>query len=253
MGSAAGATGELDVFDAGRCCGGYALGVAVGRRFGEVIRSRMSRDLVLRQQLLPFASTAQAEPLLAALRAANSARYPQYWDELVGTADGSGVPLLHIMLVNFRKEILPFIPKEDHDREEEADDDCSDVLVVSESMAIAAHNEDANVALLGHTYVVKATSPDGSSSFTAYTYAGELPSCAFGFNSNGVAFTLDSVPPVHGEIVAGAIARNFVSRDLLEARSLDDAMHVTTDIMHTTHFILITASFSSNIIEWQIN
>ncbi|KAG8053092.1 hypothetical protein GUJ93_ZPchr0001g30324 [Zizania palustris] len=225
MGSAAGATGELDVFDAGRCCGGYALGVAVGRRFGEVIRSRMSRDLVLRQQLLPFASTAQAEPLLAALRAANSARYPQYWDELVGTADGSGVPLLHIMLVNFRKEILPFIPKEDHDREEEADDDCSDVLVVSESMAIAAHNEDANVALLGHTYVVKATSPDGSSSFTAYTYAGELPSCAFGFNSNGVAFTLDSVPPVHGEIVAGAIARNFVSRDLLEARSLDDAMH----------------------------
>jgi hypothetical protein len=84
------------------------------------------------------------------------------------------------------------------------------------------------------SYLVKTTLPDGLS-FTAYTCAGELPSCAFGFNSNGVvikafrisvptagiipagyrfltqAFTLDSVPPVHDEIVAGAIARNFVS------------------------------------------
>jgi len=140
--------------------------------------------------------------------------------------------------------------------EEEADDDCSDVLIVSDSTAIAAHNEDGNVALLGHTYLVRATLPDGLS-FTAYTYAGELPSCAFGFNTNGVvsslhsaflfphqsdsipsklrsleyspvsqAFTLNAVPPVNDEIVAGTIARNFVSRDLLEAKNLEDAMHV---------------------------
>ncbi|KAL6850113.1 hypothetical protein ACP4OV_020740 [Aristida adscensionis] len=227
-----GAGGELDVFDAGRCADGYALGLAVGRRFGGAIRSRMRRDLVLREQLLPFASTAAARPLLAALQAANRERYPRYWDELVGTADGSGVPLLHVILVNFRKEILPFIPKEggrdglpEKEEEEEADVDCSDVLIVSESTAIAAHNEDGSVALIGHTYLVMATLPDGLS-FTAYTVAGELPSCAFGFNSNGVAFTLDSVPPVNEEIVAGAIARNFVSRDLLEATNLEDAIHV---------------------------
>ncbi|RLN24220.1 uncharacterized protein C2845_PM07G39270 [Panicum miliaceum] len=223
-----GTDGELDIFDAGRCADGYALGLAVGRRFADVIRSRMRQDLVLREQLLPFASTAQAAALLAALQAANRERYPRYWDELVGTADGSGVPLLHVILVNFRKEILPFIPKEGgghgREEEEEPDGDCSDVLIVSDSTAIAAHNEDGNVALLGHTYLVRATLPDGLS-FTAYTYAGELPSCAFGFNSNGVAFTLDSVPPVNDEIVAGAIARNFVSRDLLEAKNLDDAMH----------------------------
>ncbi|XP_051223771.1 uncharacterized protein [Lolium perenne] len=125
------------------------------------------------------------------------------------------------------KEIRPFIPKREDDQEpkEEPDDDCSDILMVSESTAIAAHNEDANVALLGHTYIVKATSPDRASSFTAYTYAGELPTCAFGFNSNGVAFTLDSVPPAKCEVAAGGIAVNFVSRDLLEARDIDDAMH----------------------------
>lgn len=61
--------------------------------------------------------------------------------------------LEQVILVNFRKEILPFIPKED-DRKEDPDDDCSDILIVSDSIAIAAHNEDANAALLGHTYVV---------------------------------------------------------------------------------------------------
>lgn len=92
-----GGGGELDVFDAGRCGGGgYELGVAVGRRFGEAIRSRMSGDAVLRRRLLPFASTAPGRALVDALRDANRARYPRYWDEMVGTADGSGVPLLHV-------------------------------------------------------------------------------------------------------------------------------------------------------------
>ena len=55
------------------------------------------------------------------------------------------------MILNFRKEILPFIPKVDKVEEEEVSDDCSDVLVVSDDMAVAVHNEDANVALVGHT------------------------------------------------------------------------------------------------------
>lgn len=57
-----------------------------------------------------------------------------------------------ILLINLRKEILAFIQKEGaKSANSDTSDDCSDVLVVSESMAIAAHNEDANVALVGHT------------------------------------------------------------------------------------------------------
>lgn len=40
------------------------------------------------------------------------------------------------------------------------------------------------------------------------------------------AFTLNSVPPCEDEIAAGGIGRNFVSRDLLEATSIDDALKV---------------------------
>lgn len=55
-----------------------------------------------------------------------------------------------IILLNLRKEILPFVTKEEPTKEP-TDDDCSDVLVVNDAMAIAVHNEDANVALVGHT------------------------------------------------------------------------------------------------------
>ncbi|KAJ3701100.1 hypothetical protein LUZ61_004805 [Rhynchospora tenuis] len=215
--------GALETFHVGPCGSSYEMGYLIGERFSNVIRSRVEKDLILQQQLFPFASTAEGKSLVEALETSNKERYPQYWDELVGTAQGSGVPLLHILLLNLRKEMLPFATKEVLTKEPVVDDDCSDVLVLSDAMAIAVHNEDGNIALVGHTYLVKAVLPSGLS-FTAYTYAGELPSCAFGFNSHGVAFTLNSVPPSKSEIMAGGIGRNFVSRDLLEAYDIDDAL-----------------------------
>ncbi|XAR70221.1 Isopenicillin-N N-acyltransferase [Bertholletia excelsa] len=210
---------SLPIFEIGPCKDGYQMGFLIGRKFSKQIRSRLASDLILQDQLLPHAHT----PLVAALSASNRQKFPRFWEELVGTADGSGVPLLHLILLNFRKEILGCLPKSVANPNVEAAEDCSDVLVVTDSMAVAAHNEDANVALVGHTYMVRATLSNGLC-FTAYTYAGELPSCAFGFNNHGLAFTLNSVPPSEDEIQAGGIGRNFISRDLLEATSMDDAL-----------------------------
>ncbi|PSS11347.1 Acyl-coenzyme A:6-aminopenicillanic-acid-acyltransferase [Actinidia chinensis var. chinensis] len=214
----------LPMFEVGPCEDAYHLGFLIGQRFSKQIRSRLATDLILQNQLRPFAQThPQSQPLIKALSDANQNKLPRYWDELLGTAEGSGVSVLDLILLNFRKEILPFVPNTAKNSKVDTADDCSDVLVVSDSMAVAAHNEDANVALVGHTYLIRATLSNGLS-FTAYTYAGELPSCAFGFNNHGLAFTLNSVPPTEDEIVAGGIGRNFISRDLLEAISMDDAL-----------------------------
>ena len=51
-------------------------------------------------------------------------------------------------------------------------------------------------------------------------------------------FTLNAVPLSPSEIVAGGIGRNFVSRDLLEATSLDIAIQVSIDIFIGCHFTL---------------
>ncbi|KAE9614094.1 hypothetical protein Lal_00016511 [Lupinus albus] len=215
----------LEIFEVGPCKDAYEMGFLIGQRFSQKIKSRVENDLILQNQLRPFAQKADSESLLKPLFHNNQRKFPRYWDELLGTAAGSGVPLLDILLMNLRKEILAFIPKEEiKGFNVDTPDDCSDVLVVDESMAIAAHNEDANVALVGHTYLVKGILSDGVF-FVGYTYAGELPSCAFGFNSHGLAFTLNSVPPAEDEVVAGGIGRNFVSRDILEATGIDDAVN----------------------------
>ncbi|XP_044476281.1 uncharacterized protein LOC123203880 isoform X2 [Mangifera indica] len=213
----------VEIFEVGPCENAYQMGFLIGQRFSNLIRSRLARDLILQNQLLPFAGTPESRSFIKALLENNQNKFPGYWDELLGTAAGSGVPVIEIILINFRKEILPFISKTEISSNVDTADDCSDVLVVNESMAIAAHNEDANVSLLGHTYLIKCKLSNGLS-FMAYTYAGELPSCAFGFNSHGLAFTLNSVPPVEDEIVAAGIGRNFISRDLLEATGINDAL-----------------------------
>ncbi|XP_050230255.1 uncharacterized protein LOC126679300 [Mercurialis annua] len=214
---------QLEIFEVGPCKNAYQTGFLIGQKFSDKIRNRISTDLILQNQLRPFAKSLESKQLIEALTENNRNKFPGYWDELLGTADGSGVPVLDMILINFRKEILPFLPNTGTDSKVETSDDCSDVLVVSDDMALAAHNEDANVALVGHTYIIKGNMSNGQS-FIGYTYAGELPSCAFGFNTHGMAFTLNSVPPTTDEIMAGGIGRNFISRDLLEATSIDDAL-----------------------------
>ena len=65
----------------------------------------------------------------------------------------------------------------------------------------------------------------GARSWTAYTYLGELPSGAFGFNAD-VAFTLNWVGPT--DVVCPGLGRGFVSRALLDAADLDAAVATAT-------------------------
>jgi hypothetical protein len=66
--------------------------------------------------------------------------------------------------------------------------------------------------------------PQQELSWVGFVYAGELPTSAFGFNTAGIGFTLNAVFPAD-PLVPG-VARNFVSRALLEATSIDHAMHI---------------------------
>lgn len=87
---------NLPVFELGPCESGYHLGFLVGQRFTKQIRSRLATDLIFQNQLLPFAKTQQSQPLLRSLSDTNRERFPSYWDELLGTAEGSGVAVLDV-------------------------------------------------------------------------------------------------------------------------------------------------------------
>lgn len=89
---------ELEMFEVGPCESAYQMGFLIGKRFSDTIKSRLDNDLVLRDQLLPFAQAPQSQPLIEALCNNNKTRFPTYWDELVGMAEGSGVPVLEVMI-----------------------------------------------------------------------------------------------------------------------------------------------------------
>ncbi|KAK9862797.1 hypothetical protein WJX84_005916 [Apatococcus fuscideae] len=139
----------------------------------------------------------------------NAAKYPEYFQELEGMAAGSGVSMQEIMLLNFRQELstaggLARSPP-----------DCSDQLLhgSTNGHALLGHNEDNSGDLLNASYFIQADL--GGRQWTAFTYAGELSSTAFGFNDAGVAFTLNALFPTN--VTVPGIGRNFVSRDLLQA------------------------------------
>lgn len=101
----------LELFDVGPCEEPFRLGYLVGRKFSSMIQSRAAADLVLQRQLLPFARTPQAEPLIQAICSANRQRFPAHWEELLGTAEGSGVPVLHVNLPAPSPFLLHLIPR----------------------------------------------------------------------------------------------------------------------------------------------
>jgi hypothetical protein len=73
------------------------MGFLIGQRFSQRIKNRVDADTILQNQLRPFAQTPQSESLLKVLFDNNQRKFPLYWDELLGTAAGSGVPLLDVI------------------------------------------------------------------------------------------------------------------------------------------------------------
>ncbi|XWS38276.1 hypothetical protein CRYUN_Cryun19dG0117800 [Craigia yunnanensis] len=175
----------LEMIEVGPCEDDYQLGFLAG-------------DLILQNHLLPFARTPQTQPLIKALSETNQKKFPRYWAELLGTAEGSGMPVLDIILINFRKEILPFISNTAMNSNADAADDSSDILIVSE--------------LITRTQM-------------SFLWATRMVYFPVRCSDSRTAFTLNSVPPTEGEIVPAGIGRNFVSRDL-EATSIADALAV---------------------------
>ena len=86
----------MEIFEVGPCKSSYEMGYLSGERFSSLIKSRLATDLILQTQLRPYAKTHLAKPLIDSLTENNRSKFPHYWDELGGIAEGSGVPVLDV-------------------------------------------------------------------------------------------------------------------------------------------------------------
>jgi len=191
----------------------FDVGRAMGQRFADKIHLALDRYDFFQQQLLPFHRTAEGQRVFSQMLEINRARYPDYIYELEGLAQGAGRDFDELFLVNARGEYAAWVSIE-------AGRGCSDCAVVAAEAALIGHNEDADPAFRGNMYLVRAQ-VENKPTFTALAYPGFLCGNAFGMNDAGICFSVDHVRP---EEIRPGLARQFIARSLLEARSIDDAI-----------------------------
>ena len=145
--------------------------------------------------------------------------YPSYVEELIGMSEGANVSFVDVFCNNLILEMTSLKNPPGHIG---GVDDCSDYSMCTNEFCGVAHNEDDASPSLNKTAMIAATFGTDGHRFVGFTYLGDLTSGAFGFNSYGIAFTLNWVGPTN--VLRGGIGRGFVSRSMLDARSLDDAI-----------------------------
>jgi predicted choloylglycine hydrolase len=193
------------------------VGFAIGKRFAVQIHRALSSYRFFQEKLLPYHRTPEGQIRYEALLELNRVRYPDYLAELEGLARGAECPFEELFLVNMRGEYDGYLqglePR-----------GCFDCSLVTDETVLTGHNEDGSPAFRGNMYLVHAK-VEGKPGFTALSYPGFLCGNAFGFNAEGVCFSVDAVRP--RDIRVG-VGRHFIARSLLEARSLDDAIQRVT-------------------------
>eukprot|EP01061_Rhynchopus_euleeides_P017072 TRINITY_DN2844_c0_g1_i1.p1 TRINITY_DN2844_c0_g1~~TRINITY_DN2844_c0_g1_i1.p1 ORF type:complete len:382 (+),score=145.74 TRINITY_DN2844_c0_g1_i1:66-1211(+) len=202
----------------------YRFGLDMGREFSDIIATRMAANSRLQDHVLPFLRTNNGSRVYQTLHDSHSKRYPLYMQELHGVATGAGQDFASIFAMNLVQEFLLFAPNSTS-----AEDQCSDYVVhdTSARSHFILHNEDSVLADRGCTFLAKVRF--GEKSFTAYTYAGDLPTGAFGFVSGKFAFTLNKVPPSTPDLSQSGAGRGFVSRALLDAAGYADGLRVVRE------------------------
>ena len=188
------------------------VGFAIGQRFAAQIHRSLDAYRFLQEQVLPYHRTPEGQARYQQLLELHQIRYPDYFAELEGIAQGSRRSFEDLLLVNLRGEYRGYLPG------------CSDCALVTDDAALIGHNEDGAPSFRGSMYLVHAK-VEGKPAFTALSYPGFLCGNAFGFNAEGICFSVDHVQPRNGGV---GVARHFIARSLLEARSLDDAIKRAT-------------------------
>ncbi|DAZ98337.1 TPA: hypothetical protein N0F65_007144 [Lagenidium giganteum] len=205
----------------------YEFGFQLGSRFKDKIHDRIRVHTQLQQRILPYYATEAGKALYASFLESHERTFPDYVDEIRGIAEGSDTEFETLFLLNLVEEFGDAIPTAfvTTPATEQKVLRCSDIVLTAPHLRVVTHNEDSGASDVNRTAMVTAQIGDAPK-FVAFTYLGDLPTGAFGFNSHGIAFSLNFVQP--SDTLAGGLGRGFISRDLLAAIDTNDAIQRIT-------------------------
>jgi isopenicillin-N N-acyltransferase-like protein len=188
-----------------------ALGRQIGEAAREEIRGFCEVALSLVNKSIRVSRKAADEVIAATLRSAELYS-PDMVEELRGMAEGAGVPLPDIMLLQIRNQLQP-----------DADAGCTSLSLTggsgSRSGGIVAQNWDNDPALQPFTLVITRR-PAGKPALMNVTQAGLI--AYIGFNEAGIGVCLNTLPaPSRRQ----GVPHYFTVRGIYEAESLSEAVH----------------------------
>ncbi|CAF1370272.1 unnamed protein product [Rotaria sp. Silwood1] len=172
----------------------YKCARDIGIACRELIKKRIENDRLYLTPMFNFVRTIDGLKLHQGFIEIIRKTFPWYWDEILGLADGSEIPLEQLLVLNFENETqtayrLYEAEQMNHQQEDEESGakGCSTVLInrLDTNTLSLVHNEDNTAGLYDTGYLIEAdikSSPYDNGSrhspnerFIAYCYAGVIP------------------------------------------------------------------------------
>jgi len=183
----------------------YEVGLQLGRFAADLVHSYTLPSDVWRK-VMEYRDDSRVE----VMRRMVKERFPTYWEEIRGMADGVGVPFDDMVLWHFRGDVWEMPPE-----------GCTTVQIPGKE-PILAHNEDGSPAQFSHCAMAHVR-PAGSKAFTSFIYPGTVPGHAFAVSEAGLVATINHI----GALVSGVgLPRTLLGRALLDCDTLDDAVNL---------------------------
>lgn len=198
----------------------YEMGRAIGQRFAPQIRGGFEARAEWWRELKAFAQ-AQPKSVHETFVAAARKHAPHIVEELRGWADGCGLPLYDLMVLNLKAEYAALKDKAEA-KPADPPPGCSTVVFAGGNGFILAHNEDGDAAYEQRMFMLQ-MQPEGKPSVLCASYPGILPGNAPWINDAGVIMTTNFI---YTKEVRLGVGRYFLDRLAMEARSIDEALRI---------------------------
>lgn len=183
----------------------YEIGVQLGR-----LGAEFTHGFTMPREIWRKVMSRRADPRVHAMRRMVEARFPSYWQEMQGLAQGLELPFDDVVLWHFRGDISDMAPE-----------GCTTVQIPGRE-PVVAHNEDGDPAHRGHCALAHVR-PDGGAAFTSLVYPSTIPGHAFAATETGLVVTVNHIRSFK---VGVGFPRILLARALLDCTTLDEAVRL---------------------------
>lgn len=192
----------------------------IGYRLGELARPVFA-DYLHQSSAWQAVRRWRGASFVQQLRDAAQMHFPALLAELDGMAAGLGWSAADVFLWNCRGELIHNAP-----------DGCTTLAAVVGDTRFVAHNEDGDPFLRERCALVEIR-PAGKPGFVSFYYPGSLPGHTFAASRAGIVQAINNLrirTPVAG------VPRMILARAVLDAASLDEALHILRDMPAASGF-----------------